>query len=267
MHRVGKGLMCVLITCSAVLAQTSTAQISGTITDATGSAVPGASIKATQTATGAARTVVSGADGGYILPNLSVGPYTLEVTKEGFSTFLQSGIVLQVDSNPTVDVSLKVGSVNEQVQVQAEAGQVETHSTGVGNVVDNQRVVEMPLNGRNPIELVLLNGMATLPGSGAINNVRNYPTIVISVAGGQGGNSAAYLLDGAVYEDPYNNLTLPLPFPDALQEFKVETSALPAQYGYHSGAAVNAVTKSGTNEFHGDLFEFLRNGDFNARDS
>ncbi len=266
MRRIVIGVVCVLIACSAVSAQTSTSQINGRIKDATGAAVPGASIKATQTATGAVRTVVSAADGGYVLANLAIGPYTLEVTKEGFNTFVQSGIVLQVDSNPTLDVSLKVGSVNEQVQVQAEAGQVETHSTGVGNVVDNQRVVEMPLNGRNPIELVLLNGMATLPGNGAINNVRNYPTIVISVAGGQGGNSAAYLLDGALYEDPYNNLTLPLPFPDALQEFKVETSALPAQYGYHSGAAVNAVTKSGTNEFHGDLFEFVRNGDFNARD-
>src|SRR4029079_4462417 len=82
---------------------------------------------------------------------------------------------------------------------------------------------------------------------------------------GQGGNTAMYLLDGAIHEDPYNNLTLPLPFPDALQEFKVETSALPAQYGYHSGSVVNAVTKSGTNQFHGDLFEFVRNGNFNAR--
>ena len=261
-----KGFVCLMAASAALWGQVSTSQIKGTVKDASGAAVPGAAIKATQTATAAVRTVVSEADGGYVLPNLPIGPYTLEVTKDGFSTFLQSGIVLQVDSNPTIDITLKVGSVNEQVQVEANAGQVETHSTGVGNVVDNQRVAEMPLNGRNPIELVLLNGMATLPGNGAINNVRNYPTIVISVAGGQGGNSAAYLLDGALYEDPYNNLTLPLPFPDALQEFKVETSALPAQYGYHSGAAVNAVTKSGTNEFHGDLFEFVRNGDFNARD-
>lgn len=266
MRQLARGLVCLLIACSAVLAQTSTAQISGTVKDETGSAIPGAQIRATQSATGAARSVVTGADGSYVLANLPVGPYILEVSKDGFSKFVQTGIVLQVDANPSIDIPLKVGSVNEQVQVQAEAGQVETHSTGVGNVVDNQRVVEMPLNGRNPLELVLLNGMATLPGPGAINNVRNYPTIVISVAGGQGGNSATYLLDGALFEDPYNNLSLPLPFPDALQEFKVETSALPAQYGYHSGAAVNAVTKSGTNDFHGDLFEFVRNGDFNARD-
>ena len=190
----------------------------------------------------------------------------MEVSKEGFSRAVQSDITLQVDTNPTVDIALKVGAITEQVTVEANAAQVETHSTGVGQVVDNQRVAEMPLNGRNPLELVLLTGMASLPGPGAINNVRNYPTIVISVAGGQGGNTALYLLDGAIHEDPYNNLTLPLPFPDALQEFKVETSAMPAQYGYHSGSVVNAVTKSGTNNFHGDVFEFLRNGDFNARD-
>src|SRR6202040_4033132 len=90
-------------------------------------------------------------------------------------------------------------------------------------------------------------------------------TVIVSVAGGQG-NGVSYLLDGAPHQDPYNNLSLPLPFPDALQEFKLETSALPAQYGYHSTATVNALTKSGTNQFHGDLFEFLRNGDLNTRD-
>src|SRR5438270_10568235 len=98
-----------------------------------------------------------------------------------------------------------------------------------------------------------------------MNSIRNYPTVVVSVAGGNG-DGVSYLLDGSIWQDPYNSLSLPLPFPDALQEFKVETSALPAQYGYHSGSVVNAVTKSGTNDFHGDLFEFLRNGDFNARD-
>src|ERR1019366_5915592 len=101
-------------------------------------------------------------------------------------------------------------------------------------------------------------------GAGYLNTIRNYPTLLISVAGGQG-NGITYLLDGGNHNDAFNNLNLPLPFPDALQEFKVETSALPAQYGYHSSAAVNAVTKSGTNEFHGDMFDFLRNGDLNAR--
>src|SRR5437870_1385804 len=189
----------------------------------------------------------------------------LEGSKAGFTTYIQTGIVLQVDSNLTIDVPLKVGAVGEQVSVEANLAQVETRSTSLGQVVDNQRVSEMPLNGRNPIELVFLAGMASSPGNGAINTVRNYPTIVVSVAGGQG-NAVSYLLDGTIYQDPYNSIALPFPFPDALQEFKVETSVLQPQYGFHSGATVNAVTKSGTNEFHGTAFEFLRNGSLNARD-
>jgi hypothetical protein len=128
-------------------------------------------------------------------------------------------------------------------------------------------VLELPLNGRQATELIFLSGMAT-PSSGAGLNsrVRNYPTTEVVVAGGLA-NCMTYLLDGATHNDPYNNLNLPLPFPDALQEFKVETSALPAQYGHHSAAAINAVTKAGTNDFHGDVFEFIRNGYFNARNA
>ena len=258
-------LPCLLLGCASAWAQQSTAQINGVVHDASGLSVPGAEIKATQTATGLVRTTVSNPDGAYTLTSLPIGPYLLEFSKNGFNKYVQSGVQLQVDSNPTVDATLKVGSVSESIIVEANASLVETHNTNIGQVVDSQRVSEMPLNGRNPIELVFLAGMATYPGNGAINTVRNYPTVVVSVAGGQG-NGLSYLLDGANYQDPYNNLSLPLPFPDALQEFKVETSALPAQYGFHAAAAVNAVTKSGTNEFHGDLFEFLRNGDLNARD-
>src|SRR5690348_14405912 len=252
-----------LLSCAVSLAQTS--QIDGAIKDSTGLAIPGAAVKVTQTATGTVRTTVSGAEGGYVLPNLPIGPYLLEVAKEGFTKYAQSGIVLQVDTNPTLDVILQVGAVSEQVVVEANATQVETRTTSIGQVVTNQQIAEMPLNGRNPIELVFLAGMASFPGNGNINTVRNYPTVVVSVAGGQA-NGVGYLLDGAIHQDPYNSMALPLPFPDALQEFKVETSALPAQYGYHATAQVNAVTKSGTNEFHGDLFEFVRNGALNAND-
>jgi hypothetical protein len=252
-----------LFTSAAVWAQTS--QINGSIKDSSGLAIPGAAIKATQTATGVVRTTISGADGGYVIPNLPIGPYLVEVTKEGFSKYAQTGIVLQVDTNPTVDINLRVGAVNEQVTVEANAVQVESRSTAIGQVVSNQQVAEMPLNGRDPHELIFLAGMANYPGAGSMNSIRNYPTVVVSVAGGNG-DGVSYLLDGSIWQDPYNSLSLPLPFPDALQEFKVETSAMPAQYGFHATATVNAVTKSGTNEFHGDLFEFVRNGDLNARD-
>jgi hypothetical protein len=161
------------------------------------------------------------------------------------------------------------------VNVEANAAMVETQSAGVGQVIDQRRVVDLPLNGRNVTQLITLSGGAVSAvqpnASGAPNSTGgiatnlNYPTVAaFSVAGGQG-NATNYSLDGASHLDPRSNVGLPLPFPDALQEFKVETSSLPANYGNQPGGAVNAVTKSGTNSIHGDLFEFLRNGDMNAR--
>ncbi|HJT89297.1 MAG TPA: carboxypeptidase-like regulatory domain-containing protein, partial [Bryobacteraceae bacterium] len=160
-----------------VWGQGTTAQINGTVRDSSGLAVAGASVKVTQTATGLVRNAVSGQDGSYVLPNLPIGPYALEISKSGFSKYVQTGIVLQVDANPTVDAVLKVGAVTEQVMVQADASLVEAHSSGVGTVVDNQRVVEMPLNGRNVTELIFLAGISTIGGSngGSLNSNRNYP--------------------------------------------------------------------------------------------
>jgi hypothetical protein len=263
----------VLLVSSLGFAQ-SVSQISGTVKDATGSAIPGAQVTVIQTDTGVTRTAETDAGGIYSLPSLPLGPYRLEVKKEGFSTYIQSGIVLQVDSAPTIDPVMKVGAITESVQVEAAAAMVETHSTGVGQVVNAQDVVELPLNGREITQLITLAGgsntvqagFGQAPSSGNLISSKNYPNeALVSVAGGML-NGTTYLLDGGTHNDPFNNLNLPLPFPDAVQEFKVETSSLPAEYGQHSAGAVNVVSKSGSNEFHGDAFEFVRNGDFNARD-
>jgi len=243
----------------------STSQISGVIQDASGSAVPGAQITLTQTETGAVRTEMSGPDGSYTMANLPVGHYQLQVEKQGFTKFLQSGIELQVNTNPVINVTLQVGSTSQQVVVEASAAMVETHESGVGQVIDQHSVVELPLNGRQATDLIVLSGAANTAPAGDLNTNKNYPTVTLSVAGGLA-NGMTYVMDGGTHNDPFNNLNLPFPFPDALQEFKVETSALPAQYGQHAAAAVNVVTKSGTNQFHGDAFDFLRNGIFNARD-
>jgi len=262
-----------LALCSAVFAQ-SVSQISGTVKDASGLAVADAQVTVIQTDTGTTRTTVSSASGAYSLPSLPIGPYRLEVKKEGFSTFVQTGIVLQVDTAPTIDPVLTVGAISQAVEVEAAATMVESHSSGVGQVVNQQQVVELPLNGRQVTQLITLaggsntvaSGFGQAPTSGNLMSSKNYPgEALVSVAGGML-NGTTYLMDGGTHNDVFNNLNLPLPFPDAIQEFKVETSALPAEYGQHSAGAVNVVTKSGTNQIHGDAFEFVRNGNFNARD-
>ena len=236
-------LVSALIAAGAWAQSVATSQISGTVRDSTGLVLPEAQVQVTQTDTGLVRSARTNSEGVYVLPSLPIGPYKMEVKKEGFSTFIQSGIVLQVDSNPTLDVSLKVGSVSEQIQVEASATMVETHTSGVGQVVDQERVVDLPLNGRYATDLIYLAGAADIAPNADLVSAKNYPNEAVpSVAGGQA-IGTTYLLDGGTHNDPFNNLNLPLPFPDALQEFKVETSALPAQYGQHSGGAVNAVTK------------------------
>src|SRR5438093_2999495 len=247
-------------------AQATTAQVSGGVRDQSGAVLPRVEITATQTATGVKRTTVTNETGNYVLASLAIGPYMLQAELPGFKTYVQTGIVLQVDDRTEINMVLQVGQVSEQVEVQANAALVETRNTAIGQVVTNQQVAEIPLNGRDPHELIFLAGMANYPGQGSMNSIRNYPTVVVSVAGGNG-DGVSYLLDGSIWQDPYNSLSMPLPFPDALQEFKVETSAMPAQYGFHATATVNAVTRSGSNEFHGDVFEFVRNGIFNARDA
>jgi hypothetical protein len=249
----------------------STAQINGTVRDGGGLALPGVSVAMIQTDTGLTRTAVTDDSGLYTLTNLPVGPYRFEAMLQGFRSYVQTGIVLQVNANPTLNVTLELGQLAETITVQGTAPLVETRNPGIGQIVSNAQVNELPLNGRQLTQLVLTAGLASggtggaaAPAANILNSgVRNYPTVTVVVAGGVS-NGMAYIVDGGTHTDPFNGLNLPLPFPDALQEFKVETSALPAQYGYHSSAAITAVTKSGTNTVHGDGFEFLRDHRFNA---
>src|SRR6266702_4131276 len=149
----------VLMACGSVWAQ-ATAQISGAVQDPSGAVLPSVEVTATQTDTGVKRTTVTNETGYYVLPNLSLGAYRLEAVLPGFRTFVQSGIVLQVNGNPTMNIALQVGQVSEQVEVQANAGLVETRSVSVGQVMETARIVELPLNGRNARELLLLGGGA-----------------------------------------------------------------------------------------------------------
>lgn len=264
------GLLVSILLCPSLGAQTvGQSQISGTIYDPSHATVAGARITATQTETGSARNTVSGPDGAYVLPALPIGPYRLEVAKDGFQTYVQTGIVLQVASSATVDASLAIGATTASVVVNGGAVMVDNERTGIGTVIDEEHVSDLPLDNRLATQLIPLVGAAVVVPSavsGQLITNKNYPNEqAISVAGGAA-NGLTYTLDGVTHNDPENNADLLLPFPDALQEFKVETSALAAQYGQHTGGSVNAVTKSGQNAFHGDAFEFLRNADLNAKD-
>src|SRR5262245_7794401 len=246
------GVLVLLLTGANAWAQAgSTAQISGTVKDASGGVLPGVDVTVTQTDTGLKRNAITDADGSYVIPNLRPGPYKVEAMLQGFRSFVQTGIVLQVGATPVINVAMAIGQVAETVTVQANASLVETKNLGVGQVMDNKRILELPLNGRNPADL-----LAYLPA--AVAQPALNPTSR-SMGGSNGGQAyslagglsfgVSYSLDGANHNNPYDNLNLPLLFPDALGEFKVETSALTAQNGLHSGAAVNAITRSGSNSY------------------
>src|SRR5205085_3548858 len=183
------------------------------------------------------------------------------VSLQGFKTYVQTGIVLQVGATPTINAALAVGNLEETVSVEAAAPIVDIKSAGLSEVVEQERIVELPLQGRQVTDLIVLAGAAVEQGR---PNSRSFQGGVnISVAGGLF-FGVSYLLDGAMHNDIQSSSGLPLPFPDALQEFRVATSGLSAANGVHAGAAVNAVTKSGTNRFSGNAFEFLRDHRFNS---
>jgi len=262
LRTISAGLVVTLFLAGSVLAQ-STAQITGTVRDTSGAVLPGADVTVTQTDTGVRRSAVTDTTGLYVLSNLPVGPYRLDVMLPGFRAFQQTGIVLQVNANPEINVTLTLGAVTETVAVQGATPLVETRSPGIGQVIENERIEALPLNGRNPVELITLAGAAVPQPALDATSRSMQGGKAIAVAGGQG-FGVSYMLDGATHNNPYDNLNLPLPFPDALLEFRLETSSTTANNGMHSSASVNAVTKSGTNAFHGDLFEFVRNHRFNA---
>jgi hypothetical protein len=253
----------VLVAISASAWAQATGGISGTVRDATGAVLPGVTITATHTGTGAVRTAVSGDAGVYTLPNLPLGSYRIDAALEGFTTFTQTGIVLQVSSNTVVNPVLTIGAISEQVQVTSGTTLVDTRTAGVGTVVESQRIVELPLNGRQVTQLITLAGLAVQtgasPGYGMNTGVR------ISVAGGND-FGVTYSLDGAPNSNVHDGTGLHLPFPDALQEFRLTTGAQEASSGLRSGASVSAVTRSGTNVLHGSLFEFNRDSRFSAPD-
>jgi hypothetical protein len=262
------GLALFLAAAMPARAQQGRASINGTVTDQTGALVDGAVITAKETTTGQARSTTSD-KGTYSLPLLPLGTYTLSCTHSGFSTAVHPDVTLTVDQLATVDFSLRVGDVNQSVEVAASAEALNTTNGELGQVLDKQAIVELPLNGRNPATLVFLS-------PGAVDGLKTnaftrqdfttFPSESGASANGGRQGSTYYMLDGANNMDNYGNLAMAFPNPDATQEFQVISNNFDAQYGFSPGAVVSIATRSGTNSWHGDAFEFLRNDKLNARD-
>jgi hypothetical protein len=194
--------------------------------------------------TGATRTVKSNETGGYVASQLPVGVYQVRAQMQGFKSFLQDRIQVQVDENRQVNVLLEVGALTDSVEVRADVTQVETRSGSIREVVDSARIVGLPLNGRNPLQLTRL-----VAGSGGVAGRDQAQNETVSINGARA-NSNNYQLDGGDNHDPYFNAPAIFPNPDALDEFSIQTTSYGADRGRNAGAFMTAVTKSGTNQFH-----------------
>lgn len=256
---------------AAVYSQVGTAELAGSVIDSTGAAVPAAAIKITNKSTGVSRDIMSDANGSYVLTPLQPGVYTITIEKSGFRKLVENNLELQVDQRARLDFTLQVGQVTETLEVAAAAPLLESQSSSIGSVVSQQQVNELPLNGRNFVQLAILtpgvNGTGYSVGgtimSGTRPDDRRPGSEIFSNGNREGANN--FLYDGV---DNNERLTISIvlrPAVEAVREFKVQTNLFAADLGRNSGAVVDVVTKSGTNSLHGSLFEFLRNSAMDSR--
>lgn len=257
------GLCLVLIACPYLLRAQSAGSLSGYVKDASGAVIPAAKVNVTLVERGTTFTANTNAEGFYNFPALEPGTYTLAVEKQGFRRFVQTGLILTVRQNLRADASLQVGAVTQQVTVSVQAPLVDTASGTISGLVDDRRIVDLPLNGRNVMSLSeILPGVLNVNAPESLNDTRSGPTM--NVNGGRS-NMNMFTFDGAYFLNASRNTGMNYPPPDAVQEFRMQTSNFDAAYGHNAGSQVAVISKSGTNSFHGDAWEFLRNEALNAR--
>lgn len=248
----------------AAFAQSSTATLQGLIADSSGAAVPGAEVTITNAGTNIARHFTTSETGNYSFPLLPPGSYRIDVAKTGFKPTTRDKIVLQVSDRVSLDLKLEVGSSTETITVDASAPLVNTTNATLGQVIENRRIIELPLNGREPFSLAALSpGVLPTPSAGFVHLGGSVPSI-----NGASNFTSEVTVDGMPNTTPRNgarnNFLIYTPSVDAVSEFKVETNALSAEFGRFNGGVISVVTKSGTNSFHGTVYEFLRNSKMDA---
>ncbi len=250
---------------------TATAQglgtVVGTVTDGTGAVVPNATVKVVNEGTQTSRDVQTNAQGYYVIPSLDPTVYTLTIDAKGFDSYKRTGVTLLADQSLTVSATLTVGGTTQTITVESNPVEVNTSTSVLSQVVEQKRIVDLPLNGRNAVSLALLVPGATVGSNSSIDQgvTKTFPAAITISFNGSRSNQTSFNMDGSSNNDTYTNVNMPFPFPDALQEFSVQSSNYSARYGGNSGGVINAITKSGNNGIHGDAFEFVRNAVFNAR--
>jgi len=259
-----RSLLLAALTSGAAFAQQTTGAIRGVVTDPAGALVANVSITASNNQTRARQVTRTGSSGNYTLPLLPPGSYDLSAEAPGFSKAVRSNVVVRITETEVVDFGLQLGSVSESITVNETASLLQRESSAEGRVIERQTIGALPLATRNFTQLLgLTAGVVTDPPNA--ENV-GFGTQNPSVNGSRRGSNN-YLLDGNVNNNPMNNdaLGVGIPSVDFIQEFKVITSMASAEYGRNAGSVVNVVTRSGGNQFHGNLFEFLRNDKLVAR--
>ena len=257
-------LICFLSSGPAI-GQTFFGSIVGSVTDSSSSAIPQANVTLVNLGTNERRSSATDDSGAYQFPNLSPGQYRVEIEKTGFRRLVREPITVEVQSAVRIDADMQVGDVNQIVEVSAQTPILQTEDASLGQVVEARKVLEMPLNGRNVFGLVaLVPGVVPGGQSGTTPTGTNpFAWGNFQIGGGQSNQSASFI-DGAPINAVYSNLTALVPTQDAIQEFRVQTNNLGPEFGHLAGGAVNLMTKSGTDQFHGNVYEYLRNRSLNA---
>jgi Carboxypeptidase regulatory-like domain/TonB dependent receptor len=245
-------------------AQTAAGELAGTVRDATGGILPGVMLTINHVGSGQERKLLSDSEGNYAVPSLPAGEYAIKAEIENFKTQIRSSVVLQVGRQTRVDLVLEVGNVNEAVMIEEFPALLQTANAEVGEVIDNQLITELPLNGRQFVDLTLLSDNVFVAPRGTRGSALAQTGPAVLVAGQRPGHNM-YFLDGVSVTDQYFNHLVASPPIDALEEFNIQKSIYPAEFGGKASATVSAITKSGGNAIHGDLYEFFRNDALNAR--
>jgi hypothetical protein len=262
--KLSKPVPFLLLGAFCLLGQMNTGEIAGSVQDALGGALPGATVVAEQAHTGQKFTTITNVSGQYLLTQLPIGTYSLKINAENFKQSVISNIEVHIGDSLRHDITIQIGDANETVVVEADSGAVQPESAEIKDVIQSRQIVNLPLKTRQFLDLAILSQGVVRPPGGTRGDAMQQAGTLVNVLGQRSGHNL-YLIDGATVTDEHFNNMVVAPSIDSISEFNIQKTSYAPEFGGKSGAVVNVVTKSGSNELHGTLFEFVRNDVFDAK--